>query len=71
MSDRTIPETSTRSDWPRLVAQVVNRHSRALEGFPWPMLDAAPDNPTEGRTYYDLTTHKTRTYDGTAWQDHW
>lgn len=32
--DRLIPETNTnRPDWPRLVAQVINSHSRALNGL--------------------------------------
>lgn len=32
---------------------------------------ATPGSPVEGLTYMDSTTHKLRTYDGTAWQDHW
>ena len=71
MSDRIIPETSSRSDWPRLVAQVLNRHSQALNGFPFPLFDTAPANPVEGQTYYDTALHKVRTYDGTSWQAHW
>lgn len=32
--DRIVPETDQgRADWPRLVAQVVNSHSRALSGL--------------------------------------
>lgn len=40
-------------------------------GHPFVELLSAPSNPTEGRTYYDLTTHKVRTWDGAAWQNHW
>lgn len=32
---------------------------------------AEPSSPSEGDTYMDSTSHKLRTYDGTAWQDHW
>ena len=31
----------------------------------------APASPVAGLTYYDSGTNKLRTYDGTAWQDHW
>lgn len=34
-------------------------------------LPAAPASPTEGATYYDTTLHKTRTFDGANWQNHW
>jgi hypothetical protein len=32
---------------------------------------AAPGSPSEGDSYYDLTLHKSRTYDGTTWQNWW
>lgn len=30
-----------------------------------------PASPVAGMTYFDSGTFKLRTYDGTAWQDHW
>lgn len=36
-----------------------------------PTAASAPGSPTEGDTYYDTVTHKTRTWDGSTWQDHW
>jgi hypothetical protein len=36
-----------------------------------PRLAAAPLSPQEGQSYYDLTLHKNRTWDGTAWQAWW
>ena len=30
-----------------------------------------PASPTAGMTYFDSGTNKLRTYDGSAWQDHW
>lgn len=30
-----------------------------------------PVSPVAGMTYFDSGTLKLRTYDGTAWQDHW
>ena len=28
-------------------------------------------SPVEGDSYYNTTTHKTQTWDGTAWNNHW
>jgi hypothetical protein len=36
-----------------------------------PRLVSAPLNPQEGQAYYDLTLHKNRTWDGTAWNNWW
>jgi hypothetical protein len=36
-----------------------------------PQYTSAPSSPTEGQSYYDLTLHKSRTWDGSAWQNHW
>lgn len=41
------------------------------EGMRVPELSADPGSPIENQTYYNTTTHKMRTYDGTSWQDHW
>lgn len=65
----TIPESNARPDWPRRVAQAINRLLLGSQGFE--RRDSAPADPFEGRSYYDLTTHKARTWDGSAWQDHW
>lgn len=35
------------------------------------VLSAAPGSPTEGDSYYDSTLHKSRTWDGSAWQNWW
>ena len=40
-------------------------------GFDPPHLSSAPSSPFEGLTYYDDTLHKMRTWDGSAWQNHW
>jgi hypothetical protein len=74
MSNRTIPESATRQDWPRLVAQSANNSQKrlaALESAYLGVLAAAPASPVEGQTYYDSVLHKMRTWDGTAWQNHW
>lgn len=55
-------------DWMRQVALKVNP---LLQGYPFMQLDADPASPTEGFTYYNRTTHKVRTFDGTNWQNHW
>ena len=34
-------------------------------------LASAPGSPVEGESYYDTALHKTRTWDGSAWQNHW
>ena len=34
-------------------------------------LASAPASPSEGWVYYDSTTHKLYTYDGTTWQACW
>jgi|SRR5690349_209778 len=39
--------------------------------YPFESLASAPSTPAEGRTYYDTTTHKAMTWDGTTWQPHW
>ena len=69
MTSPVIPETFQNKDWPRRVAQAVNRLLRGSTGFE--RLPAAPADPFEGRSYYDTTDHMARTYDGTVWQDHW
>ena len=64
-----VPETSSTRDWPRKVAQAVNKLLRGSQGFE--RLSAAPAEPFEGQSYYDDTDHMARTWDGTIWRDHW
>lgn len=56
------------ADWMRMVARDLNPLS---QGYPFIRLDSAPQDPEESFTYYDLTLHKARTWDGSAWQNHW
>jgi hypothetical protein len=65
----SIPESGSAQDWPRKVAQAVNRLLLGAQGFE--RLPTAPANPFEGRSYYDTTTHKARVFDGTVWNDLW
>ena len=55
-------------DWMRMVARDVNP---MLQGRPPLILSSAPADPFEGLEYYDTTLHKKRTWDGSAWQNHW
>lgn len=55
--------------WVRQVASAIN-YLLGRTRLPFEQLTAAPADPAEGTTYYDLTLHKVRTFDGTAWQDH-
>lgn len=55
--------------WIRSAALAINSLIRPTSMFFAP--GAEPPDPTEGQTYYDATTHKLRTYDGSAWQDCW
>lgn len=69
MTPQTIPETYLNKDWPRKVAQAVNRLLRGPQGFE--RLNTAPTEPFEGQSYYDMVLHISRTWDGTVWQNHW
>ena len=40
-------------------------------GVKFPELAADPTSPFENLTYYNTTSNKLRTYDGTVWRDHW
>lgn len=78
---KAIPESNNRLDWPRLVARAINKLRNELNAEKTKTTDslqqltftpiATPSSPVEGQTYMDSTSHKLRTYDGTAWQDHW
>jgi hypothetical protein len=69
-----VPVDGKGLDWPRRVATAINsltnRFSRG-RSFPFDDLDADPASPGEGQTYYNTTTHKVRTFDGTVWYDLW
>lgn len=54
--------------WQAIVAQFVNP---ILQGYPYKMLETDPSDVDEGFTYFNTTTKKVRTFDGTAWRDHW
>jgi len=62
------PSWSSVQDWMRIVAQEVNQR---ISGYPFPPFSAAPGDPEAGLTYYDTTLNKVRTWDGSAWQNHW
>jgi len=77
-----VPVDNKTIDWPRRVANAFAAVRRIVAEMiaaavstgkqePFEMLASAPASPGEGRTYYDTTLHKARTWDGTAWQDHW
>lgn len=78
---KVIPESANRKDWPRLVKAAIdeiNRRLRVEESKTTDSLEqitftpiATPSSPTAGQTYFDSTSNKLRTYDGTTWQDHW
>jgi hypothetical protein len=55
---------------PREGAQAIN-HLLNRKLYPFEPLTAAPSNPSEGCTYYDLTLHKARTWNGSAWNALW
>ena len=63
-----IPRSWNLADWMVMVAGKVNP---ILRGYPYPRLDAEPSDVEEGYTFYDLTAHKVKTFDGTNFQAHW
>lgn len=78
VADRYVPETAARTDWPRLVAQIVNgmvNRVRVLETYSVASFTftpgTAPDDPGEGETYMDTSDHTLKTWNGTAWKSHW
>lgn len=77
-----VPVDGKTLDWPRrvanafaavrrIVAEMIAVAIAAGKAHPFDELPAAPASPGEGRTYYDTTLHKARTWDGSVWQDHW
>ncbi len=76
-----VPVDGKGLDWPRKVAAAATKAANDIDALqtasanrlqhPFEELAAPPPSPTEGQTYYDTTTHKVRTWNGTAWMDHW
>lgn len=58
------PRWDNIPDWQRIVALQVNE---ILRGYPFPMLDTAPLDPTAGLTYYDTALAQVRTWNGSSW----
>lgn len=58
------PRWDNIPDWQRIVALQVNE---ILRGYPFPMLDTAPPDPTAGLTYYDTVLAQVRTWNGSSW----
>lgn len=63
-----IPVDGKLPDWPRRVAAAINKLNNTRHIYQ--ELASAPANPTEGSTYYDLTLHTVRTWNGSAWNNH-
>lgn len=64
-----VPESASRADWPRIVAQAVNAVQRIIDTGTAFRPRSEPANPVEGQIYYDDATHKLRCWDGSAWQN--
>lgn len=62
------PTAANMPEWVRKVATALNA-STGRQAFPFERLAAAPSTPDEGQSYYDLTLHKARCWNGTAWND--
>lgn len=57
------------ADWQRMVALQVNP---LLQGYPYLQLGADPTStPAAGFTYFNTSTGKVRTWDGSAWNNHY
>lgn len=61
------PSSGSVPGWMQIVANAVNP---SLKGYPFQSLGAAPANVSAGFTYYDTTLNKVRTWDGSAWNNH-
>lgn len=74
MSFPRVPVDAQRADWPRLIANAVNRlivDGEARDVLPFQSFAADPASPIEGQAYYNTATHKARVFDGTIWRDLW
>ena len=75
---RRVPVDNRRADWPRLAADAIKDAQNAIarQSLQVSTLSlvltptTAPASPVEGETYYDSSTNKVRTWDGSAWNDH-
>jgi len=69
-----VPVDAKISDWPRRVANAINGLIdlvRNRGAYPFEPLDADPDDPEPGRTYYNTATNRARTWDGAVWRNLW
>lgn len=72
MTPRIPVTTSNIVDWVRRCAVAVNTLLGQLDQravTPFTLSLAAPPDPVEGQTYYDLALHKPRYWNGSAWVD--
>jgi hypothetical protein len=56
------------NDWMRMVAEVLNP---TANGYPFPQHGSDPSGVNAGYTYYSTALNKVRTWDGSAWNNHW
>jgi len=59
---------SSLPDWMRIVSTQVNP---VLQGYPFMSLETDPADPMPGFTYYNSVAGVVRTWDGSAWNDHY
>lgn len=66
-----VPPTSGANlgEWIRKAAAAINALISRPSGFD--NFDADPADPKPGRTYFNTTTNKARTWDGSIWNDLW
>lgn len=67
----TFPALSPQPNQGDISRAVNHLLGRVASGYPFPMLAAAPTNVSEGYTYYDTALSKVRTWNGSAFQNHW
>lgn len=61
------PSGTNPANWQQRVTLDVNR---ALSGYPFQSLSAAPTSVEAGFTYFDTTLATVRTWTGAAWANH-
>jgi hypothetical protein len=69
MSPQVPTTEGVRPQWVRAVALALNK---IIGGYPYPFYEADPpiSGLKEGFTYWNTTTHKPRSFDGTVFVDH-
>lgn len=81
---RVVPVDGNRADWPRLVANALgdvrkqmrgNEQAQTIETLTVTTIvftpSVEPGSPVAGQTYFDSSSDTLRTWDGTAWNNHW